>query len=124
MAYEEAWEPAGEACRRLVAPILGGDPDRVALMPAVSVAVALVGAMLDDRSVVLLPDGEFASLSLPLVVAARLAGAEVRTAPFADLADAVDGTVTMVATSHVRSNGGATQDLAALAQQEGGRPPS
>ena len=41
------------------------------------------GATLDDRSVVLIPDGEFASLALPLVVAARLAGAEVRTAPFA-----------------------------------------
>jgi selenocysteine lyase/cysteine desulfurase len=115
MAYEEDWEPAGEACRQLVAPTLGGDPVRVALMPAVSVAVALVGATLDDRSVILLPDGEFASLALPLVVAARLAGADVRTAPFAALADAVDRTVTLVATSHVRSNGGATQDLAALA---------
>jgi selenocysteine lyase/cysteine desulfurase len=81
----------------------------------VSVAVTLVGATLDDQSVVLIPDGEFASLALPLVVAARLAGAEVRTAPFGSLADAVDRTVTLVATSHVRSNGGATQDLAALA---------
>ncbi len=118
-AYEEDWEPAGEACRELIAPLLGGDPLRVALMPAVSVAAALVGATLDDRSVVLLPDGEFASLSLPLVAAARLAGAEVRTAPFADLADAVDGTVTLVATSHVRSNGGATQDLTSLAAAAG-----
>ncbi len=114
-AYEEDWEPAGEACRELIAPLLGGDPSRVALMPAVSVAVALVGATLDARSVVLLPDGEFTSLSLPLVAAARLAGAEVRTASFASLADAIDDTVTLVATSHVRANGGATQDLSLLA---------
>ena len=114
-AYEEDWEPAGEACRELIAPFLGGDPSRVALMPAVSVAVALVGATLDARSVVLIPDGEFASLSLPLVAAAGLAGAEVRTAPFTALVEAIDDTVTLVATSHVRSNGGATQDLPALA---------
>jgi selenocysteine lyase/cysteine desulfurase len=43
-------------------------------------------------------------------------GARVQTVPFAELANAIDRKVTLVATSHVRANDGRTQDLTTLAE--------
>jgi selenocysteine lyase/cysteine desulfurase len=109
------WDPAGDACRALVAPILGAPAEEIALLPTVSAGVGLVAAGLTERDVVLVPDDEFRSVLFPLLAGAELRGARVRRVPFEALAASVDEATTLVATSHVRSNGGAVQDLAAVA---------
>ena len=56
------WDPAGDACRKLIAPILGAPEREVVLLPAVSVGVGLVAASLQEGEEVLVPDDEFRSL--------------------------------------------------------------
>ncbi|HEX4216450.1 MAG TPA: aminotransferase class V-fold PLP-dependent enzyme [Candidatus Dormibacteraeota bacterium] len=113
--WSRDWDPAGDDCRRLVAPLLGSRPDRIALMPAGSSAVALVGSGLRANDEVVVPDDEFTSVLYPLLVAAGDRGARVRRVPYDRLGDAVTPATTMLAFSHVRSNGGYRQDLRALA---------
>jgi selenocysteine lyase/cysteine desulfurase len=113
--WEEDWEPAGDACRHEIAPILGAPADEIALVPAVSVGVGPVAAALGPGDEVVVPDDEFHSLLLPLAAVAERRGASVRRVPFADVAGAVGPRTTLVATSHVRSNGGGVQDLDAVA---------
>ena len=96
--------------------MLGARADEVALLPTVSAGVGLVAASLTAADVVLLPDDEFRSVLFPLLVGAEERGARVRRVPFEALAESIDETTTLVATSHVRSNGGGVQDLAALAE--------
>jgi selenocysteine lyase/cysteine desulfurase len=113
--WERDWEPAGELCRREIAPILGAPAGEIALVPAVSVGVGPVAAALGPDDEVVVPDDEFHSLLLPLVAVAERRGATVRKVPFAEVAGAVGPGTTLVATSHVRSNGGGVQDLDAVA---------
>jgi len=113
--WEEDWEPAGDLCRSEIAPILGAPADEIALVPAVSVGVGPVAAALGPEDEVVVPDDEFHSLLLPLVAVAERRGARVRQVPFAEVAGAVTPRTTLVATSHVRSNGGGVQDLDAVA---------
>lgn len=108
------WDPAGEDCRRLLASIVGADVADVALLPAVSVGVAIVASMLQAGDEVLVAEDEFASLLLPLVVAEAERGVRVRRVPYGDLVDAVSSDTALVAVSHVRSNGGGMIDLDAL----------
>jgi len=113
--WEEDWEPAGELCRQEIAPMLGAPPEEIALVPAVSVGIAPVAAALGAQDELVVPDDEFHSLLLPLLALAERRGARVRRVPFAEVADAVGPRTTLVATSHVRSNGGAVQDLDSVA---------
>jgi selenocysteine lyase/cysteine desulfurase len=113
--WSRDWDPAGDDCRRLMAPLLGSSPDRIALMPAGSSGVALVASGLRAGDEVVVPDDEFTSLLYPLLVAAQDRGARVRRVPHDRLGDALTPSTTMLAFSHVRSNGGHRQDLAALA---------
>jgi selenocysteine lyase/cysteine desulfurase len=110
------WDRTGEECRSLAASLLDADVSDVSLLPAVSVGVGLVAASLPEAAEVVVPDDEFRSLLLPLLVAERAHGVRVRRVPFAALADEVRPTTTLVATSHVRSNGGGLQDLQAVAE--------
>ena len=114
-SWEEDWEPAGESCRHEIAPMLGAPADEIALVPAVSVGIAPVAAALGPEDEVVVPDDEFDSLLLPLAALAERRGARVRRVPFREVANAVGQRTTLVATSHVRSNGGAVQDLDAVA---------
>jgi selenocysteine lyase/cysteine desulfurase len=109
------WDPAGEACRGLLASIVGTDVHDVALIPAVSVGVAIVASILMPGDEVLVADDEFASLLLPLVAAEVERGVRIRRVPFASLVDELRPETALVAVSHVRSNGGAMIDLDALA---------
>jgi selenocysteine lyase/cysteine desulfurase len=109
--YEEDWEPAGDLCRMEIAPMLGAPVEEIALLPAVSVGVGPVAAALGPEDEVVVPDDEFHSLLLPLLVAAEREGAAVRRVPFDEVAGAVAPRTTLVATSYVRSNGGGVQDL-------------
>jgi selenocysteine lyase/cysteine desulfurase len=112
--WEQDWEPAGELCRHEIAPILGAPAEQIALVPAVSVGVGPVAAALGPEDEVVVPDDEFHSLLLPLVAVAERRGATVRKVPFAEVAGSVGPRTTLVATSHVRSNGGGVQDLDAV----------
>jgi len=109
--WEEDWEPAGELCRQEIAPILGAPAEEIALVPAVSVGIAPIAAALGRQDELVVPDDEFHSLVLPLLTLAERRGARVRRVPFADVANAVGQKTTLIATSHVRSNGGDVQDL-------------
>lgn len=113
--WEEDWEPAGELCRQEIAPMLGAPAEEIALVPAVSVGVAPIAAALGPDDEVVVPEDEFDSLLLPLAALAERRGARVRRVPFADVASAVGPGTTIVATSHVRSNGGGVQDLDSVA---------
>ena len=115
--WEQDWEPAGEVCRAIAGGMLGADAQEIALLPAVSVGVSLVAACLTPGDEVVVPDDEFTSLLFPLLVGAEHAGARVRRVPFAEVPNAVTPSTTVVATSHVQSNGGAVADLDAVAQQ-------
>jgi selenocysteine lyase/cysteine desulfurase len=112
----EDWEPAGELCRAQAAPIIGAPAAEIALVPAVSVGVGIVAASLTGDDEVVVPDDEFQSLLLPLAAVAERRGATVRRVPFADVADGVTPRTTLVATSHVRSNGGLVQNLDAVGE--------
>ena len=102
--------------------MLGAPAQEIALLPCVSVAVGVVAAAVGPRDEIVVPEDEFHSLLLPLVVAAEARGATIRRVPFTDIANAVTRSTTIVATSHVRSNGGGVQDLdqVAVAAREAG----
>jgi selenocysteine lyase/cysteine desulfurase len=110
------WDPAGDACRNLIAPILGGLSSEITLLPAVSVGAGLIAANLNEGDEVVVPDDEFRSVLFPMLAASVRSGVVVRRVPFDALADAVTETTTLVVTSHVRSNGGQRQDLSAVAE--------
>jgi selenocysteine lyase/cysteine desulfurase len=110
------WDPAGDDCRVLIAEMLSVPSDEIALLPAVSAGVAALAAALGPSDEVVIPADEFNSLLLPFLVAERHMGARLRRVPFERLADSVTETTTVVATSHVRSNGGAVQDLDAVSE--------
>ena len=113
------WDPAGDECRALFARLVHADETRVALMPAVSVGVGLVAAGLRAGDEVLVPDDEFRSVLFPLLAASAAWGASITRVPFERLADAIGPRTTLVATSHVRSNGGGVQDLEAVGAAAG-----
>jgi selenocysteine lyase/cysteine desulfurase len=94
--------------------LLAVPSDEVALLPAVTAGVAALAAALAPSDEVVIPADEFNSLLLPFLVAERQLGVRVRRVPFERVADSVTDTTTIVATSHVRSNGGAVQDLDAV----------
>ncbi|HEX5582649.1 aminotransferase class V-fold PLP-dependent enzyme [Gaiella sp.] len=108
------WDLAGDACRSLFARLVHADEGEIALMPAVSVGAGLVAASLRAGDEVVVPDDEFRSILFPLLSASAAWGASIRRVPFERLADEIGPRTTLVATSHVRSNGGAVQDLEAV----------
>jgi selenocysteine lyase/cysteine desulfurase len=109
------WDPAGDRCRPLAADLLGSGTDQIALLPAVSVGVGVALSALEDGVEILIPDDEFASMTLPVVVAAERHRHTVRRVPFDRLAESVSADTALVLTSHVRSNDGRVQDLRSVA---------
>jgi selenocysteine lyase/cysteine desulfurase len=109
-----AWDRAGEACRASFGELIGAPPDRLALIPSVSVGVGTVAATLKSGDEVVVPDDEFTSVLFPLLVAAREHGASIRTVPFEQLADHVTPNTQLVAFSLVQSQSGRTADLGAI----------
>src|SRR5258707_1133878 len=106
------WDVAGDRCRALAAPMLGAPTDEIALLPAVSVGVGVVLGKLRPGDEIVVPEGEFASVLLPVLVAAKARGITVREVAFDDLANQLRPVTALVATSQVRSNDGRVQDLA------------
>ena len=113
--WQGDWDVAGDDCRALAADLFGAGVDEICLLPAVSVGVGTLAASLGEQDEVVVADDEFRSLLFPLLVAKQARGVCVRRVPFSALADSVRSSTTLVATSHVRSNGGGLQDLEAIA---------
>lgn len=112
--WQVDWDPAGEDCRTSLASIIGTASNDVALVPAVSVGVGIAASMLGPGDEVVVPEDEFASLLLPLIAAAEMRGARVRRVPFEEVSGALNAATALVATSHVRSNGGGLMSLDTL----------
>lgn len=112
-------EPVAVA-RAAFARLVGVDPARVAIGPAVSALVGLVAVGLPDGARVLVAEGDFTSVTFPFAVHAGR-GVEVTEAPLAEIPDRA-GEADLVAVSVVQSADGAVLDLAALrAATEGAR---
>ena len=93
------------------ATLVGADPAAVAVGHQVSPFVGLVAAALRPGSRVLVPEGEFTSVTFPFA-AAR--GVRVREAPLERLAEAVDADTAVVACAAVQSADGRVADLDAI----------
>lgn len=113
--WRRDWDLAGNDCRLLASGLIGAPTNEISLLPSVSAGVASIAASLRPGDEVLVPDDEFRSVLFPLLVAEQKRGVRIRRVPFGRLADSVQATTTLVATSHVRSNGGGLQDLEAVA---------
>ena len=106
----EAWNEETDRARRLFAQMLSVPAERIAVGATVAELVGLVATAIRKGRVVA-PEGEFTSLLWPWLAH----GFELRTAPLAMLADAVDGDTTVVVASIVQSSNGELADLDALA---------
>ena len=108
-AATRAVEDARAAYARLVRSPVG----KVAIASQTSVMVSLIAASVPDGAEVLCPEGDFASLVAPFARAGR--SVRLRTAPLADLADAVSTDTWLVAFSLVQSATGEVADAAGIA---------
>lgn len=107
------WDRPAEQTRSSLGRILGVEPERVALIPAVSVGVGTVASALGPSDDVVVPDDEFTSLLYPLLVAEEQ-GATVRQVDFDRFVDAITPGTTLVATSLVQMQTGRVADLEAI----------
>lgn len=102
----EPWDAATGRSRTAFAALIDVPVTDVAVGATVSQMLAPVGAALPAGATVLLPEGEFSSTVFPWMVHTGR-GVTVRTAPLADLADAIDSGTDLVAFSLVQSANGA-----------------
>jgi selenocysteine lyase/cysteine desulfurase len=109
----ERWGDSTERARRCFARIHGVPETSVAVGATVSELVGLVAASIPDGTNVLTAEGDFASLLHPWAIHGDR-GVDVRSAPLATLADAVDPNTDVIAVSVVQSANGAVVDLAAV----------
>lgn len=101
--------------RASYARLVGADPATVAIGHQASPLVGLVAQSLPDGSEVLVPAGEFTSVSFPFAAQAHR-GVRVREAPLSELAEHVGSDTALVAVSAVQSATGALADLDAIAE--------
>ncbi|GAA4144035.1 aminotransferase class V-fold PLP-dependent enzyme [Actinomadura keratinilytica] len=107
--------------RGAFARLMGVPAEQVAIGPQVSYFVGLVASWLPDGATVLVAEEDFTSLLFPF--AAR-PGLRVRPVPLESIAEAVDGTVDLVAVSAVQSADGRlapVEDLIGAARAHGAR---
>jgi selenocysteine lyase/cysteine desulfurase len=116
-AFFEAALGAAERLRSRVAAILACPESQLALTANTTdgVNTALAALQLGPGDEVLTSDEEHPGVLGPLNVARRSRGVEVRVAPFAELADAVQPDTKVVVCSHVSWVNGQVVDTAALA---------
>ena len=95
------------------AELVGVPTSRVAIGAQVSALVGMAATALEPGARVLVPEGEFTSVTFPLLARDDLA-LEVVTAPLARLAEAIDPGTAMVAFSLVQSADGRVADASAI----------
>jgi selenocysteine lyase/cysteine desulfurase len=110
----EHWGDATESARHSFARLIDVEPSTVAVGATVSGLVGLIAASLPHGSRVLVPDIEFTSMLFPFLVQEGR-GLTVRTVPPAELADAIDENVDVVAFSAVQMATGDVADMTAIA---------
>jgi selenocysteine lyase/cysteine desulfurase len=109
----EEWCDSTERAREHFAALVGLPAERVATGASVSYLVGLVATSIPDGARVLVPEIDFSSLTWPFLAhAGRL---DVRAAPLATLADAIDERTDVVAFSAVQSSDGTVADVDAIA---------
>lgn len=121
--YDEWWGGLSEL-RAVYAELIGARPAEIALMPSISVALSVVGEVLDYRR---RPRVVTTALDFPTIayqwLVKRPAGVEVVivespdgiTVPVEAIAATIDERTALVATSHVYFTTGAIQDIRAIA---------
>jgi selenocysteine lyase/cysteine desulfurase len=109
----ERWSETTDAARASFARLVGAPAKSVAVGATVSGLVGLIAASIPDGARVLAPDVEFTSTLFPFMVQAER-GVEVRTAPPARLAEAIDAQTDVVAFSAVQMSTGDVADLEAV----------
>lgn len=103
-----------EQARASFARLVGVSMDRIAVGSQVSVFTALISSSVPDGGEILVPEGDFSSVSRPLLHTAR--DLRVRAVPLALLADAVGPDTACVAFSLVQSATGEVADLDAISR--------
>lgn len=116
-AHFEHAAALADRLRARIAGLLGCDPWEVALTGATTDGVNAVLAGLDLRpgDEIVTSDEEHPGLLAPLALARDRHGVELRTVPFASLAEAVSASTRLVACSHVSWITGRVADVEALA---------
>ena len=112
-AHAPGYDADVAAAREAYARLVDVDPGTVAIGSQVSPLVALVAAAVPDGSTVLVPAGEFTSVTFPFL-AQEARGIRVREVPLAEIAEHVDGSTGLVALSAVQSSDGTVADLGAV----------
>jgi L-cysteine/cystine lyase len=115
-AYFETLKSMAAALRERYAAVLGCSPAELAITGSTTDGVNTVLSGLDLRrgDEIVTSDEEHPGLLAPLGLARQRRGVTVRTAPFAEIAEAVSPTTRLVACSHVSWVGGRVVDAAAL----------
>lgn len=108
------WAESVDTSRAIFADLVGAAPEDIATGASVSQLLAPVAAAVPDGATVLVPDIEFTSGVFPFAVHADR-GIRVRTAPLAELADAIDRSTFLVSLSAVQSATGEVADIPAIA---------
>ena len=108
------WDVIAEEVRETFGRIIGAGASSIALLPAVSVASALVATTVSPNGVVLAPRGEFASVLYPFLERERKGDLELRVVAPENLLESIDSSVRLVATSHVQSADGRVADVEAI----------
>jgi selenocysteine lyase/cysteine desulfurase len=109
----EGWDATTQRSREAFARLVGVDADDVATGAQVSSLVAPVAAAMPDRTHVLVPDGDFTSLSNPFAVHADR-GVTVESVPLYEFLGAIRPGVDVVAFSLVQSATGEVADYPAI----------
>lgn len=100
-----------DSCRASFAGLTGLRTDQIAIGSQVSQLVGVIAASLPDGANVLVPEGEFTSVSWPFLARG---GLRVRSAPLADLASAIRPDDDLVAAAVVQSADGGVVDVPAV----------
>ncbi len=107
-------ELEAESARDAFASFIGASAEEIALIPSISIGVGLIAASLPAGAEVLLPDDEYGSVILPMLVAAAGRGVRVREVPFDALIDEVGPDTALVGVSVPQMHTGRAPDLASL----------
>ena len=112
-AHAPGYDADVASAREAYARLVGVGAGTVAIGSQVSPLVALVAAAVPDGSTVLVPEGEFTSVTFPFL-AQEARGIRVVEVPLAEIAEHVDGSTGLVALSAVQSSDGAVAPLDAV----------
>src|SRR4029079_7176381 len=110
----EHWTAVTDRARAEFATLVRARPEQIAVGANVSGLIAQVALAIPDNAKVLAPEPEFTSLLFPFLAQAER-GVTVEVVPLAELADRIDATIDVVATSAVQSSTGELADLEAIA---------